>query len=55
MAEICSTIEAASKSKRMDGIIGVTREEAVSMDFRLRIDYITFFINCNIFAILFMT
>ena len=34
MAEICSTIEAASKSKGLEGIIGITTEDAVSMDFR---------------------
>ena len=34
MAEICSTIEAASKSKGLGGIIGITTEDSVSMDFR---------------------
>jgi glyceraldehyde 3-phosphate dehydrogenase len=34
MEEICATIEAASKSPELAGILGITKDEVVSMDFR---------------------
>ena len=43
MTEICSAIQLASKSTQLDGILGFTSEEAVSMDFRYVLQHFYFF------------